>query len=815
MLPAIRVDKLSKYYRLSEKEKRGGRTISETLMSMVGAPFQKVGQWLSPDPAHYGPTGRNKDVHWALKSLSFQVQPGEVIAVIGPNGAGKSTLFKILSRVTKPSSGFAEIRGRLGSLLEVGTGFHTELTGRENVFLNGAFLGMSRREIARKFDEIVAFAEIDQFIDMPVKRYSSGMHVRLAFAVAAHLEPDVLLLDEILAVGDAEFQKKSRKRIDFLTKQGITTLIISHSIEDLKVVARRGLYIRGGSLLFDGDVDEAEKLYASHTRQELEGTLPPVIQGRIAPAPHSAAPAVSPALVLSALAAAQTTATTPAPNPSTSPIVDVVAANAMGDPTLREGDDLHVTVRYRSMPNVRNIDFQIAIWTRQEQMLACADTRFGNPPEYPGAADGKAVCIFPGIPLQPGRFFVRVALIDPANPNVRRATFGWPEDQRVCSFVVESGNGAARDAKPLASNENGLLRLPVEWCAADGTIGHKLVASDRAALGGHDPLGVHLQQSFRGTPLVLSVKANERTSFHFTYPDDPEKPVNILINTQKAPESAPLASNGQAAAPRPETTDSSLVPAGFRREMAVKEPNSIVGFLEYGIRITTGMEFYSQFMDVFSRRLYQFDSKKPDPVIIDAGSRFGVSVLYFKHAHRRARVLAFEPSPELFRLLQENVKRNRLNDVTLINAGLGGQSETASFSIDPITGSRWPDAKGPFVVQMRALSEFIREPVDFLKLDLDGQEWAVIDELNRAGKLTHVKELAIVCHTEPNRPQRLGGILEILSRNHYRYLIHEFDSESNPTSKPPFRIHPESRWSCLIYARLADAEAPAGATGRE
>jgi ABC-type polysaccharide/polyol phosphate transport system ATPase subunit len=265
MQSAIHVEKLSKSYRLDEKEKRGGRTLGETIMAMAGAPFRRLGR----RPANAADR-RRSDIHWALKNVSFEVQPAEVCAVIGPNGAGKSTLFKILSRITKPTTGYVEIVGRLGSLLEVGTGFHPELTGRENVFLNGAILGMPRREIARKFDEIVAFAEIDHFIDMPVKRYSSGMHLRLAFAVAAHLEPDILLLDEVMSVGDAEFQKKSQQRIQYLTQQGITTLIISHALTDVMVLAKRGLYIRHGSLVYDGDLAEAAKLYHIHTVQELD-----------------------------------------------------------------------------------------------------------------------------------------------------------------------------------------------------------------------------------------------------------------------------------------------------------------------------------------------------------------------------------------------------------------------------------------------------------------------------------------------------------------------------------------------------------------
>lgn len=202
------------------------------------------------------------DEFWALRDVSFDVQPGEVIGVIGRNGAGKSTLLKILSRITEPTSGEARIRGRVASLLEVGTGFHPELTGRENVFLNGAILGMSKQEIRNKFDEIVAFAEIEKFIDTPVKRYSSGMYVRLAFAVAAHLEPEILIVDEVLAVGDASFQKKCLGKMQEVSgRDGRTVLFVSHNMTAVQSLCSRCLLMKGGQVSCHGDTETCIREY--------------------------------------------------------------------------------------------------------------------------------------------------------------------------------------------------------------------------------------------------------------------------------------------------------------------------------------------------------------------------------------------------------------------------------------------------------------------------------------------------------------------------------------------------------------------------
>ena len=198
---------------------------------------------------------------WALRDVDFSIHQGEVVGVVGRNGAGKSTLLKVLSRITEPSRGRVTVKGRLASLLEVGTGFHPELTGRENIFLNGAILGMSRFETRRKFDEIVAFAEIERFLDTPVKRYSSGMYVRLAFAVAAHLEPDILVVDEVLAVGDAAFQKKSLGKMSDFSRSGMTVLLVSHNMGLVRQVCDRGILLDAGRVVIDGSCTEAVNTY--------------------------------------------------------------------------------------------------------------------------------------------------------------------------------------------------------------------------------------------------------------------------------------------------------------------------------------------------------------------------------------------------------------------------------------------------------------------------------------------------------------------------------------------------------------------------
>ncbi len=245
MKQIIRIQGLGKRYRLGAR--RSYRTLRETMVDAVTAPVAYARAVLRRGD-HAAAKYQEPDTIWALRDLNLDVGEGEVLGVIGGNGAGKSTLLKILSRITEPTTGRVELHGRVGSLLEVGTGFHPELTGRENIFLSGAILGMRRNEIERNFDEIVAFAEIDKFVDTPVKHYSSGMYVRLAFAVAAHLEPEILLVDEVLAVGDAAFQKKCLGKMGDVARQGRTIVFISHNMASIESLCGSCIYIAGGVL---------------------------------------------------------------------------------------------------------------------------------------------------------------------------------------------------------------------------------------------------------------------------------------------------------------------------------------------------------------------------------------------------------------------------------------------------------------------------------------------------------------------------------------------------------------------------------------
>ena len=265
---AIRAEGLSKQYRIgtgSEKYK----TLRDTLVNNALAPFRWAGDMLRGQGKWQA---GSRQTFWALRDVSFEIKRGEVVGVIGANGAGKTTLLKILSRITEPTAGYADVYGRVGSLLEVGTGFHPELTGRENLFLNGAILGMRRREIERKFDEIVDFAEVERFIDTPVKRYSSGMYLRLAFAVAAHLEPDILLVDEVLAVGDAAFQKKSLGKMGSFAQEGRTVFFVTHNMDAIQRLCDRVFWLDDGSVAYEGVAYDAVSRYLSSSSSMTYGS---------------------------------------------------------------------------------------------------------------------------------------------------------------------------------------------------------------------------------------------------------------------------------------------------------------------------------------------------------------------------------------------------------------------------------------------------------------------------------------------------------------------------------------------------------------
>lgn len=260
MKPIIKVENLSKEYRIGGKSEPYS-TFRESLVNAARTPLNALKR-RSRDNAD--------NRFWALKDINFTVEPGEVVGIIGRNGAGKSTLLKILSRITEPTSGRIELYGRVGSLLEVGTGFHPELTGRENVFLNGAILGMRQQEIANKFDEIVDFAEIEDFLDTPVKRYSSGMYTRLAFAVAANLDPEILIVDEVLSVGDSEFQKKCLGKMKDVSSSGRTVLFVSHNLSAVKYLCSQGLLLMKGNCVFFGQTKEALEKYQFNENEQSE-----------------------------------------------------------------------------------------------------------------------------------------------------------------------------------------------------------------------------------------------------------------------------------------------------------------------------------------------------------------------------------------------------------------------------------------------------------------------------------------------------------------------------------------------------------------
>jgi len=269
----ITVENLGKKYLISHLADNRERLFSNLLVNKAKNIFLHCGKLLaSPFAKIHSSSIDFQEEFWALQDVSFSIKQGERVGIIGRNGAGKSTLLKILSRITEPTTGRITIKGRVASLLEVGTGFHSELSGRENIYLNGAILGMSREEINRKFDEIVAFAEVERFLDTPVKRYSSGMYVRLAFAVAAHLEPEILIVDEVLAVGDASFQKKCLGKMESAGKEGRTIFFVSHNMDAVTKLCSRGLFLRSGKLVDDGTPSDVIRRYME-TTSRLSGRI--------------------------------------------------------------------------------------------------------------------------------------------------------------------------------------------------------------------------------------------------------------------------------------------------------------------------------------------------------------------------------------------------------------------------------------------------------------------------------------------------------------------------------------------------------------
>jgi lipopolysaccharide transport system ATP-binding protein len=421
MVRAVRVEGLGKRYRL---EGGGGdcyryRSLREDLARWAKVPLRLLRGGTSPKGEDF----------WALREISFELESGEVLGIIGRNGAGKSTLLKVLSRITSPTTGHVELRGRVGSLLEVGTGFHPELTGRENVFLNGSILGMTRREIGRKFDEIVAFAEVEKFLDTPVKRYSSGMYVRLAFAVAAHLEPEILIVDEVLAVGDAAFQKKCLNKMGDAAGQGRTILFVSHNMGAVQNLCRRGVLLEHGRVQMLGTAREVAARY---------------------------------------LAASEAAAATPLDERRDRTgegrfrFEEVILFDAAGRPRAYAvtGEDLYLKVRLRvSGDGPLPAPLEIGIAVREPQGLRITElaSHFTGESPTTGAAAREITCYVPRLPLLPASYRL----------DLWCGVLGETEDYLLDAAVlrVEPGNYFRndKDARVPETDKNGYCMVPQQW----------------------------------------------------------------------------------------------------------------------------------------------------------------------------------------------------------------------------------------------------------------------------------------------------------------------------------------------------------------
>jgi lipopolysaccharide transport system ATP-binding protein len=425
--PAISVERLSKRYRISQAGRAGAyryRTLRESLADLATLPLRR---WRGSDGA------RTEDF-WALKDVTFDVEPGEVIGIIGRNGAGKSTLLKVLSQITRPTGGEVTLRGRVGSLLEVGTGFHPELTGRENVYLNGAILGMSRREVARKFDEIVAFAGVEAFLDTPVKRFSSGMYVRLAFAVAAHLEPEILLVDEVLAVGDHAFQKKCVGRMSDIAGDGRTILLVSHDLAMLGRLCTVAVWIDQGRLRQYGPTADVIKAYCEEVTASAEQT-------------HAVELAAHPGR-----------------RPGMSPILRrVTLSDGAGRPTtgVPLGGTLAVDLELADFVGELDTTLMIYVCDTFGSSLAQAHSKVQSSIDLTGRRRVRARCTIDDVRFVPGDYTLNVAVGD-SGTNLDRV-------DNVLSFSVLPADVYGTGKAP--KRKDGLFALAARWeldDAADG-----------------------------------------------------------------------------------------------------------------------------------------------------------------------------------------------------------------------------------------------------------------------------------------------------------------------------------------------------------
>jgi lipopolysaccharide transport system ATP-binding protein len=416
----IEVDDLGKRYRIGALKKP--RTRAQEIRRLAAAPFDWLARTLR--------AASDEETLWALRHVSFQVRRGEVVGIIGRNGAGKSTLLKILSRITEPSEGRAVIRGRVGSLLEVGTGFHPELTGRENVYLNGAILGMKRAEIARKFDEIVAFAEVEKFIDTPVKHYSSGMYVRLAFAVAAHLETEVLLVDEVLAVGDLPFQEKCLGKMANVAHEGRTVLFVSHNISAVEQLCDRAVVLARGGVAACGPAKETTQSYWRSVHESPAESLADRTDRRGTRALK---------------------------------FVGLKLLDAKGGETAyaTAGADATLALEYESKSEhpLQNVHVAMAVRGRMDEPVCHLSTRVASHDFEKVPARGVFLCRLPKLPLQPGRYAITVFC------SVGGDIADWV--QQAGTFQVQSGPFFQTGLLPPP--QYGSLLVAHSWAVAESS----------------------------------------------------------------------------------------------------------------------------------------------------------------------------------------------------------------------------------------------------------------------------------------------------------------------------------------------------------
>jgi lipopolysaccharide transport system ATP-binding protein len=442
---AIRVENLGKLYRIGAARQR-----HDTLRDALSAGVRQIHRPRKRSNSdHSGNSGQRDESFWALRDVSFEVQRGEIVGVIGRNGAGKSTLLKILSRITEPTTGRVELHGRVGSLLEVGTGFHPELTGRENIYLNGAILGMKKAEIARRFDEIIAFAEIERFLDTPVKRYSSGMYVRLAFAVAAHLEPEILLVDEVLAVGDAAFQKKCLGKMGQVAGEGRTVLFVSHNMAAIARLCERAIVFDAGRLSLDGPSHRAIALHSSGDM----GTQAQKVWS----------------------------------DPATAPGDCVVRLHAVRVVDSRDavcehqhvGEPIYVEVEYWNLQTALKPVVSLHFLDDQDNLLVVSNDfsneQWWDTPRSVGRV--KAICAVPGYLFAEGRVMIRVAICT-YSPDVIHVLTDKVVGFRVVDRTADEGSRGV-----YGQRWPGLVRPRLSWRIESTTLDHHRFAPQLRVLG--------------------------------------------------------------------------------------------------------------------------------------------------------------------------------------------------------------------------------------------------------------------------------------------------------------------------------------------